>query len=98
MRRPAKGECERRPTAGTAPRFRFVDANGVEVIGAVQGSGGIISSLARLQTAQRQATRGRATGLYEPERGCVAVHPDYNVWSNGPERVVSLVGVRIEVA
>ncbi|HEY1956738.1 MAG TPA: hypothetical protein VGH28_14055 [Polyangiaceae bacterium] len=94
----AKGEHAQRPTSKTATRFRIRTTSGAIVEGPVQGSGGVIASIARLHAAQRCAVAGRPTGLYEPESGCVAVYPEFNAWSNAPtsETIVSLVGAAIE--
>lgn len=77
-----------------APRFRFL-IDGAEIIGCVQGCGGLVTSLARLESAKRIAAQGRAHGLYEPAAGCVSVFTEYSAASNGPATIVpvsSLVG------
>lgn len=72
-----------------APRFRFV--NGPTVVeGVVQGYGGPVTDLARLQQRQRLALRGgecRAT-----------VFPDYCAASNGEPVLVDLRTVTVEVS
>lgn len=63
-------------------RFRF-QGPGIDVSGPVQGSGGLIKSLARLEQQQRLAAKGKPLGVYEPEPGHVCVFPDYTGSEDG---------------
>ena len=78
------------------PRFRFV-GEGLDVVGPVQGNGGLVPSLARLEQQQRWAAEGLPLGVYEPEPGCVCVFPDYNGSHNGRRVNVPIARVRIEL-
>jgi hypothetical protein len=79
----------------SAARFAFRVPTGT-VTGAVQGNGGIVSSLARLLAAKKLAGAGRAHGLYEPAPGCVQVFPDYSVAGNGEAVVVALAALVVD--
>jgi hypothetical protein len=76
-------------------RFTFLDGSG-SVTGPVQGAGGIIDSVERLDAAARLSAAGREHGLYEPEPGSVACYPDYSAKGNGEEYVILLSEVRWE--
>jgi len=75
-------------------RFRF-SGPGLDVTGPVQGNGGLVPSLARLEQQQRLAADGLSLGVYEPEPGHVCVFPDYSGSDNGRRVHVPLVGVTI---
>lgn len=81
-----------------ALRFRFTGP-GINVVGTVQGNGGVLSSLAVLQAQQALAQAGRRLGVYEPAAGCVCVFPEYSAHGNGPRVNVplSIVTISAEV-
>lgn len=76
-------------------RFRFVGP-GVDVTGPVQGNGGLVPSLARLEQQQRLAREGLPLGVYEPAPGFVCVFPDYSGSENGRRVHVPIAIVSIE--
>jgi hypothetical protein len=74
-------------------RFTFLLADGTTVTGPVQGSGGFVSTQARLVAQQRLAAAGRELGVYEPAPGCVAVFPAYAAAGNGEPVIVPLASL-----
>jgi hypothetical protein len=81
----------------SAPWFEIAQ-DGHAVAGPVQGAGGMVPTLERLEGAQRLARQGRPHGLHEPRPGCVAVYPEYSARGNGRAVVVSLVGASVAYA
>ena len=77
-----------------SPLFPMFTINGVR--GCVQGCGGLVRHVERIEQAIRQVSRGRPSPLYEPERGCCLMLPQFSAASDGPGMVVSLVGASVQ--
>lgn len=76
--------------------FRIVTADGREFVGRVHGSGGEIAggnALARLTIAKARAESGKASPLYEPKPGHVAMYLG-RAW-DVPQVAVALAGSTI---
>ncbi len=71
-----------------------VTINGVR--GCVQGAGGMVSRIERIQQAIRMVSRGRPSPLYEPAPGCCLMFPSFSAASDGPGVVVSLRGAGVQ--
>lgn len=78
--------------AVSTPRFTIITKKGRTITGVVQGAGGSISTLARLQGAINRATRGHDSGIYEPKPGHAAVYPKYTAHGNGKMVAVDMRG------
>jgi hypothetical protein len=89
---------EHRPTSLTVDRFTITTATGDRFTGAIRGAGGVLTDLADVERAIRQAPSGRPLGAYEPKPGHVVLLADYNVWSDGPETFVDIRGATAERA
>ena len=76
----------------STPRFTIIPTKGRPVTGVVQGSGGSITTIARLQGAINRATRGHDSGIYEPKPGHAAVYPNYSAHGNGRMVTVDMRG------
>lgn len=76
----------------STPRFTIVTKRGKSYTGVVHGSGGSITSLARLQGAISRATRGLDSGIYEPKPGHAAVFPNYSARGDGKKVIVDMRG------
>jgi hypothetical protein len=83
------GKCPRHRDGALRVKFFFRDGRHA-LVGPVQGSGGFIQTILRLQGAARLAKEGRPHGLYEPEPGAVACFPDYCAESRGEAVLVRL--------
>lgn len=85
-------------------RIKATLADGRSFEGPIQGSGGKLGSgalhagyvhavneaMKRLAGATRLAARGRSTGIFEPESGCVAIYPEFSAESDGERVIVPL--------
>lgn len=84
-----------------AIKFKITTADGVEHVGYVQGSGGIISGadgLRRLEMARNLVSKGRKSYLYEPRPGCVLVmREEHGAFNDPANEHVPLLGATIAV-
>jgi hypothetical protein len=89
------------------PWYRFKLADGRVVVGAVQGSGGVIGGrsvaeatdgVRRLRVAIKRAEEGERTGIYEPKPGHACLYPEYSFASQGPRISIPLVGATVMLA
>lgn len=71
-------------------------ADGRIVVGAIQGSGGLIGGGAhnrdRVRATIRRATEGSPLGIFEPKRGHVALYEHATVADAGPCEYVDVRG------
>ncbi len=79
--------------------FALKLADGRIVVGAIQGSGGLIGggthNRARLRTEIRRATEGRPLRIHEPKPGHVALYPSATVADAGPCEHVDVRGATL---
>lgn len=82
--------------------FRFTAPGMVPVVGAVQGSGGVIrygvdESTRKMRRQTSLARSGNRLDVYEPRRGYVRVFPDYGPGGSGRHVDVDLRRASFEV-
>lgn len=84
----------------SALRFRVLTAAGQQVVGPVQGCGGVLNgrgALGLLLGQVERASAGEPLHVFEPVAGHCCMYPEYCAFDSGPPVYVPLAGATVEL-